>query len=89
MIHRANHNSPRLKPILDALIKAGPRGVTSLELSMIGKTVAVGTSVSELRHSGFDITCEYQGRTETGRKFYRYFLTYDPAYEAIDNAGAL
>lgn len=88
MIHKATHTSPRLKPILDALLRAGPRGVTSLELAMIGKTVAVGTSVSELRANGFDIQCEYQGRTESGRKFYRYFLETDPLYGKIDEVQA-
>jgi len=87
MMHRAKHDSPRLKPILDALMKAGKSGLTSLELAKIGNTVAVGTSVSELRHNGFDISCKYIGQTDSGRKVFRYFMTHDPIYDQLDAIG--
>jgi hypothetical protein len=87
VIHKANHNSARLKPILEALMKAGPQGMTSMELALVGKTVAIGTSISELRHNGFDIECSYEGRNENGRKLFRYVLShtdlYDQQLEAI------
>lgn len=86
MIHKALHTSPRLKPILEALLRAGARGMTSLELSLVGKTVAIGTSISELRANGFDIQCTYEGRTESGRKQFRYALPFDPVDRKIEEA---
>lgn len=86
-MHKARHNSPRLKPILDALMKAGKSGLTSLEVAKIGNTVAPGTSISELRQNNFDVRSEYMGRTENGRKLWRYYLAYDPIYDQLDAIG--
>lgn len=89
MIHRAQHNSPRLKPILDALMKAGPRGMTSLELAMVGKTLAIATSISELRANGFDIDCSYDGVNENGRKLFRYVLAHSDLWKNCGDIEAI
>ena len=71
-IHAANiKKSTRLQAILAAL-KEGPK--TTLELSRAAKDCATGTSVSELRHNGFKIRCDFRNRTETGRSIYLYRL---------------
>lgn len=75
MMHVAKlENSKRLQAILDLLRERGPKGATTREISETTGALNPATEVSALRHNGFSVSCEYQGRTETGSKVYRYWL---------------
>lgn len=80
-IHAANPvKSSRLQAVFDVLTRAGADGATSLEIQERARVVAAGTCVSELRHGGIGVVCRYEGRTDSGRKAYRYWLQrYAPA----------
>lgn len=74
-MHQANvTKSHRLQLALKALRRAGARGLTTRELGNACHSEAPGTDASELRHNGFEIDCQYEGRTSQGRKVYRYRL---------------
>ena len=51
---------------------------TTRSLSKATGSMAVGTDVSELRQSGFEIACRYAGKTAEGRKVYEYGLLAEP-----------
>jgi len=71
MHHRTSDNATICK-LVEVLEAAGDKGKTSWTLSSIMKSVCVGTIVSEARRCGHDIRCEYEGRSKSGRKIYRY-----------------
>ena len=74
-------SSKQLTAALHALVDAGKRGVTSLELAQAAGTVAPATVVSALRQNGYIITCKYERTTPEGKRVYRYTL---PMVEASD-----
>ena len=73
-MHAANpEKSRRLARMLE-LLKAHPRGATTLELQRWSDSCAVSTDISELRQSGYVIDCICEGTNRNGRKVYRYTL---------------
>jgi len=71
--HAASLDSPRLKKTLECL-ERGP--ATTKAISEYTGSEAVHSDIHELRKnlrkSGRDIRCMYFGRTDAGRKIYRY-----------------
>lgn len=79
-IHAGNPATcPRLRKVLELLTERGPAGATTWELHALDENLAAGTTVSELRANGHDISCKYLETNERGRKVYRYTLTDAPA----------
>ena len=64
-------SSKRLQNLLRILL-AYPKGCTTAEIQQWTGSMCPGTDVSELRQSGYDIECYYQGKSKTGRRIYRY-----------------
>lgn len=62
----------RLHRALDYLKSCRQMGCTTAELQSMTGSMAPGTDVSELRHAGHLVSCDYEGRTKSGRKIYRY-----------------
>lgn len=67
-------NSKRLQAILSLLRERGEAGATTREISEFSGALNPATEVSALRHNGVGVACEYQGRTDTGAKVYKYWL---------------
>lgn len=69
--------SQRLGDTLALLRKAGTRGMTTKQIHEVTNDMAVGTTVSELRASGYVIRCDYDRALskQTGRRVHRYTLT--------------
>ncbi len=75
MMHAARlAESNRLYVIYLCLSAAGKKGRTTQEISRLTGSCAPGTDISELRRNGIGVRCEYDGRTASGRKVYRYTL---------------
>lgn len=68
--------SPRLRRALEAL-RAAPKGLTTWELGRRARTVAVSTTVSELRANGCQIDCR-QETGPSGQKVWVYTLRSEP-----------
>ena len=84
MMHARNvSTSGKLQRVLTFLMDRGRQGATSWEIMDFCKTVAPATVVSELRHAGHEITCEYERKTEKGSKQYRYRLAI-PGAERVE-----
>ena len=66
--------SRRLQVLLRILKSRRPRGMTGLELASRTGSLAIATDVSELRHSGVLIRCDYDFTTAEGRRVFRYRL---------------
>lgn len=66
-------NCPTLQKILDLLRRRGAAGATTLELHEASGAMSPSTEVSAIRHNGYEIECEYEGKLN-GRKVYRYWL---------------
>lgn len=74
-IHAATlEKSSRLRRVLTLLVKRADAGATTLEIDRLANICAVSTAVSELRSCGYEITCDYEGKSEAGAKIYRYRL---------------
>lgn len=73
MHHGNAEKSRRLKRTLEVL-RAFPLGATTFDIQALTSSMAPGTDISELRQNGFLIDCDYEGRTSTGRRIYRYRL---------------
>lgn len=72
-MHAANaEKSQRLRKCLNFLRSWGSKGVTTAELQGFTASMAPATDVSELRAQGYEIDCTYQGKSERGRRVYRY-----------------
>lgn len=70
--HHATLTSDRLQ---DALALLSDRQYhTSLEVANAARTTAPGSTISELRSNGVDVSCRYKG-TIDGRKIFEYKLT--------------
>jgi len=67
-------SSERTKLILNLLTIAGETGLTTWQIQEEAHTVAASTGVADLRKFGWIIDTEYEGRNESGKKVYRYFL---------------
>lgn len=65
--------SKRLQRVIQAL-KDYPEGLTTREIMLLADVCAVSAVISELRAEGFNITCEYIGRTDKGASVFRYKL---------------
>lgn len=75
-IHAATvAKSARLRRVLAALEAEGE--ITSFDLTLAARTVAVGTCVSELRANGYGVACRQEVRE--GRRVWLYRLTGRPA----------
>lgn len=73
-MHNAGlEKSNRLQRTLE-ILKAFPDGATTWEIQTLSNSMCPGTDISELRMNDYDIRCQYEGRTSTGRKVYRYTL---------------
>ncbi len=73
-MHNANaEKSIRLQRTLDAF-KAYPDGPTTWDIQGHSWSMSVATDISELRQNGYLIDCEYECRTFSGRKIFRYHL---------------
>lgn len=70
--------SERLKRILTYLRGCGERGATSWELMTECRTVAIATCISELRHAGYNVRCDYERKAEGGGSVWRYRLIETP-----------
>lgn len=64
-------NSVMLQRTLERL-RIGP--ATTLEIAQYTGSTRPSSDISELRANGFTIDCEYVGKSEAGRKIYRYTL---------------
>jgi hypothetical protein len=81
MIHYGNpETSPRLRKTLDALLRAGDRGMTRLELRQASGGEAVNSDVAEIRewarqtNAPVDIPpAKCEGKNENGSMIYRYW----------------
>jgi len=69
--------SKRLQDVL-AMLEDG-QWHTSLELSGKLINVAIGTSISELRHNGYGVESNCRGKNENGRTVWQYRLVSNPA----------
>jgi hypothetical protein len=72
--------SPRLRKTLEALVAAGERGMTRLELRLASGGEAINSDISELRRWAIDTNAPYfippakcEGKNENGAMIYRYF----------------
>ena len=75
MHHARIEKSPRLQKALDALLRAGAKGLTTLDLFMATGSMAVHSDVAELRANGYSVSCAMVGKNASGRRVYRYTLT--------------
>ena len=67
--------SPLEKKANDFLAERGVIGATTLEIRDACSTCAPGSTIADLRKKGLPVSnAVYEGRTETGRKIYRYWL---------------
>ncbi len=74
-IHFARlENSKRLQRLLDYLKKKGSKGATTRDIVYGARIMAVSVAICELRHNGFRIDCESEGKRPTGSHVYRYKL---------------
>ena len=72
-MHKATlKGSETLRRLLAFLQARGEVGATSIELTQALDLVAVATWVSQLRHNGVNVDCQYERTTETGRRVHRY-----------------
>jgi len=62
-----------LRCLRDLLAIAGAEGVTGAEIASRLHCLNPATEISELRKNGVPVRCEYQGKSESGRRIYRYF----------------
>jgi hypothetical protein len=67
-------NSKRLQAILALLRDRGATGATTREISEASGALNPATEVSALRHNGVAVRCEFERKTETGSRVYRYWL---------------
>jgi len=73
-MHAANpEKSRRLARMLE-LLKAHPRGATTLELQRWSDSCAVSTDISELRQNGYIIERRRLDNTPNGRQVHQYTL---------------
>ena len=73
MNHGNLETSARLARLNDYLRDCGATGATTLEIMERANICAVSASISELRRNGKAIDCEYQGKSQSGGKVYRYW----------------
>ena len=67
--------TPREQKANDFLTSRGATGATTLEIQSACCTCAPGSDIADLRKKGIPVSnAVYEGRTETGRKIYRYWL---------------
>lgn len=71
-------NSPSLQAVLGFLQLRGSAGATTWQLIEEAKVANPATEVSALRQNGYTINCKYEGKSESGRKVYRYTLFDSP-----------
>ena len=75
--------SPRLQRAYNALRVAGSKGLTTLEIHLWTDGLAINSIVAELRQniraSGLDVECKYDGRSKDGGRVYRYRLVEERA----------
>ncbi len=64
--------SKRLARALDYIKSCGPIGCTTAELQNYTSSMAPATDVSELRHAGYFIDCEFDCINKNGRRVYTY-----------------
>jgi hypothetical protein len=72
--HNASLDSPRIQKLVAFLKERGSMGATSIEISDHCCTPRSASDVSEARACGLDIVASYEGKSDTGRKIYRYRL---------------
>jgi hypothetical protein len=85
-IHNGSpETSPRLRKTLDALLRAGDRGMTRLELRQASGGEAVNSDVSELRQYANENAVDWtipsakcEGKNENGSMIYRYWAYRKP-----------
>lgn len=65
--------SKRLAKLLE-LLRAHPRGITTAEIQGWTGSMAPATDCSELRQSGYRVSCRCEGVNGNGRRVYRYTL---------------
>jgi len=77
-MHASSMDSPRLSKLYASLKLAGKHGETGLHLQGRTNSIAISTDVSELRQrlagTGETISCQYFGKSASGRKIYIYRL---------------
>jgi hypothetical protein len=74
-MHSASlENSPRLQRVLNFLRLKGAEGATTREIVVNTSTVAVNSSIAELRECGIGIECLYERTLGNGNRVYRYTL---------------
>ena len=72
-MHHANiQRSERLRRVLAAL--SSGQWITTMALGYAAKSTRPSSDVSELRHSGVEVDCEYVGPSETGARVHKYRL---------------
>ncbi len=66
--------SDRIQKPLQALLAAGERGLTPIELNNICGSTRASSDLSELRQHGIAITKKFDGKSANGRMVYRYSI---------------
>jgi hypothetical protein len=72
--HHASADSERIQRVVNALRRAGDAGLTPIQLNDLCGSTRASSDVSEARAAGFNIFCQYVGKSESGRKVHRYHL---------------
>jgi hypothetical protein len=73
-LHSADvEKSARLKRTLEVL-QSFPEGATTWDIQCLTSSMAPATDISELRQNGYDVICQYEGKTSTNRRIFRYRL---------------
>lgn len=90
MMHAASlAESPRLRTVVELLLRVGPRGATTREIIEAAEVCAVNSVVSEIRKNGIGVECRYERTTKTRQRVYRYILiSPDDAREVLAEAEA-
>ena len=73
-------DSERLQRLDRFLIDKGKAGASTYEIMAACNTGGVSRDVDELRKNGINVVCKYEGRSQNGRKLFRYF---HPAFLAL------
>lgn len=66
--------SNREQVLYGFLINRGSIGATTMDIQTACNTCAPGSDAADLRKKGVAVKCEYQKRTSTGRKIFRYTI---------------
>lgn len=70
--HHSSLDSARIKKVHEFLKARGDTGATTIELTDACGTTRASSDCSELRANGVNVVAEYVGKSDAGRKVWRY-----------------